>query len=105
MADSVGSAQFSLLCLILTWFVAGVKHQDAPASNGFALRYQQKCSSWRNSREMMVKQSLCCWAFTAFKSMQQRFARRCGVTTKDEKDIRGRWKGEGNVSGVDDDVE
>ena len=32
------------------------------------------------------------------------FARRCGVT-KDEKDIRGRWKGAGRVSDVYDDVE
>ncbi|KAI2492284.1 hypothetical protein MHU86_22256 [Fragilaria crotonensis] len=32
------------------------------------------------------------------------FARRCGVT-KDEKDIRGRWKGTGRVSDVYDDVE
>ena len=31
-------------------------------------------------------------------------ARRCGVT-KDEKDIRGRWKGKGRVSDVYDDVE
>ena len=31
------------------------------------------------------------------------FARRCGVT-KDEKDIRGRWKGAGRVSDVYDDV-
>jgi hypothetical protein len=32
------------------------------------------------------------------------FARNCGVT-KDEKDIRGRWKGVGRVSDVYDDVE
>ncbi len=32
------------------------------------------------------------------------FAQRCGVT-KDEKDIRGRWKGAGRVSNVYDDVE
>lgn len=32
------------------------------------------------------------------------FARSCGVT-KDEKDIRGRWKGQGRVSDVYDDVE
>ncbi|KAI2507233.1 hypothetical protein MHU86_7190 [Fragilaria crotonensis] len=32
------------------------------------------------------------------------FAQRCGVT-KDEKDIRGRWKGSGRVSDVYDDVE
>jgi hypothetical protein len=28
------------------------------------------------------------------------YARRCGVTTKDEKDIRGRWKGQGKVSDI-----
>ena len=32
------------------------------------------------------------------------FAQRCGVT-KDEKDIRGRWKGAGRVSNVYDDVD
>ncbi len=32
------------------------------------------------------------------------YARRCGVT-KDEKDIRGRWKGQGRVSDIYDDVE
>lgn len=32
------------------------------------------------------------------------YARRCGIT-KDEKDIRGRWKGAGRVSDVYDDVE
>jgi hypothetical protein len=32
------------------------------------------------------------------------FTRRCGVT-KDEKDIRGQWKGAGRVTNVYDDVE
>jgi hypothetical protein len=32
------------------------------------------------------------------------FARRCGVT-KDENDIRGRWKGAGRISDMYDDVE
>ena len=32
------------------------------------------------------------------------YARKCGVT-KDEKDIRGRWKGQGRVSDIYDDVE
>jgi hypothetical protein len=32
------------------------------------------------------------------------YARRCGVT-KDEKDIRGRWKGQGRVSDIYDDIE
>ena len=32
------------------------------------------------------------------------YARRCGVT-KEEKDIRGRWKGQGRVSDIYDDVE
>ena len=32
------------------------------------------------------------------------FARKCGIT-KDEKEIRGRWKGAGRVSDVHDDVE
>jgi hypothetical protein len=55
-------------------------------------RYQQKCSSWRNSKEMMVKQSLCCWAFTAFKSMQQHVRADVELQQRMKKILEGNGK-------------
>jgi hypothetical protein len=111
---------------MLTRFLAGDIHQDAPASNGFFtclfLHGQQSDSRRRKNAKARIQKML----MTMFKLEENKtengeanylllgshsiqkyaatFARRCGVT-KDKKDKRGQWKGAGRVSDVYDDVE
>jgi Transcriptional activator of glycolytic enzymes len=56
-------------------------------------------SSWRNSRELV-----CSVAIVSGSLLLLMLVGVAGVS-KDEKDIRGRWKGKGRVSDVYDDVE